>query len=191
VLRRAAPGDPEVPTSTQDPNVVSWGGPKTASDIPLIDPTLPVTSVNRDVIVSYGENCWVYDAPQGVQTIQNRPTSLDWRKIDAAPHPSETPMFADAMWRGGGPDVANTVCDLPVPAAAHALPDSNGQWIDATHEFMHFAISRHSKGIEVLMFDGSVHYERARQLWRLYWHKQFDVNYADSQGAGFFPAWMP
>jgi hypothetical protein len=70
-------------------------------------------------------------------------------------------------------------------------PAFNGQWSGSGYESKHFAIVRHSKGIELLTFDGSVRLQRPRQLWRLYWHKTYDVTYADKQGAGFFPSWMP
>ena len=85
------------------------------------------------------------------------------------------------MWRGGGPDLTGTDGERPA---------FNGQWSSTEYESKHFAMIRHGKGIEILTFDGSVRLQRPRQLWRLYWHKQYDVTYADRQGPSFFPAWM-
>ena len=86
------------------------------------------------------------------------------------------------MWRGAGPDLTGQAGERPA---------FNGEWSGSGYEFKHFAMVRHAKGIELLMFDGSVRLQRPRQLWRLYWHRTFDITYADRQGPSFFPAWMP
>jgi hypothetical protein len=38
--------------------------------------------------------------------------------------------------------------------------------------------------------DGSARLVKTRQLWSLYWNREFNVNYAYSI-PGFFPGWMP
>jgi prepilin-type N-terminal cleavage/methylation domain-containing protein len=182
-IMRRGPGAQEVQVPVQSPDAVLDGGPTTAVDFPIIDPTLPATAVNRDIIASYGENCWIYNPAPDVTEIQGRDTSKDWRKIDAPPHPTETPLFGDCCWRGNGPDLTGDPGERP----AFNGDDSDG----GTYEFKGFAMMRHGKGIEMLTFDGSVRAQRPRQLWRLYWHNQFDITYADSQGSWFFPAWMP
>jgi prepilin-type N-terminal cleavage/methylation domain-containing protein len=181
ILRRG-PGDQEVQVPVQSLTVVDNGGPTTAVDFPITDPTLPVTAVNRDIIASYGENCWIYNPGPGVTEIQGRATSKNWRKIDAPPHPTETPIFADCAWRGNGPDMTGE---------AGTRPAFNGAWDGEDYEFEGFEMMRHGKGIDLLTFDGSVRLQHPRQLWRLYWHNQFDITYADRQGASFFPSWMP
>ncbi len=175
-------GTQEASVDPQASSVVLNGGPTTAVDMAVDDPTLPSTAVNKHLISSYGENCWVYNCPPGTTTLQGRATSKNWRKIEAATHPTDTPLFGDCMWRGGGPDLTGVDGERPA---------FNGEWSGSGYEFKHFAMVRHAKGIEMLSFDGSVRLQRPRQLWRLYWHKQFDVTYADRQGASFFPAWMP
>jgi prepilin-type N-terminal cleavage/methylation domain-containing protein len=178
---RRGPGAQEVQVPVDSPTAVLNGGPTTAVDFPIIDPTLPVTTLNRDVIASYGENCWVYNPAPGVTDIQGRATSKNWRKMSAPPRPTETPIFSDCMWRGNGPDLTGAAGDRPA---------FNGEWSGETYEFKGFAMVRHGKGIEMLTFDGSVRPQRPRQLWRLYWHNQFDITYGDRQGSSFFPAWM-
>jgi prepilin-type N-terminal cleavage/methylation domain-containing protein/prepilin-type processing-associated H-X9-DG protein len=168
---RRGPGDQETQVPNDSPQAVDYGGPTTvwASAIPdPFNPALPLTS-------SYGLNIWAYNPPAGVNAIQGRRASWHWRKFDV-PQPSNTPLFADAMWRGGGP------YDTDVP------PAFNGQWSGAQAEMHHFAIARHSKGINLLFFDGSVRYQRAKDLWGLYWHNEYDVNYAAQHIQ--FPAWM-
>jgi prepilin-type N-terminal cleavage/methylation domain-containing protein/prepilin-type processing-associated H-X9-DG protein len=167
---RRGPGSFEVHTTPDDPNAVDYGGPTTAYDFPMNDPTDPA----HLLIASYGLNCWVYNAP--TNNIQGRDTQLNWWKYGNAAQPSLTPLFMDAMWRGGGPFAD----DLP--------PGWNGQWSGANAEMHHFAIARHGKGINLLYFDSSVRETRARDLWTLPWSRGFDVNFA-SQHIGF-PDWM-
>ena len=180
--RTSNPGPGEGAVDPQSAGVVDNGGPTTAVDFPVVDASLATTAVNRDLISSYGENCWVYNCPMGVTELQGRPTANNWRKMDAPPHPVDTPLFGDCMWRGGGPDLTGD---------AVARSAFNGEWSGSDYEFKHFSMVRHGKGIEMLMFDGSVRPQRPRQIWRLYWHKTFDVTYADRQGPSFFPGWMP
>ncbi len=182
---RRGPGTQEVQVDPQSSSAVDYGGPTTAVEFPIIDPTQPLSAVNRNLISSYGENCWVYNCPPGVATLQGRSTSKNWRKIDAATHPNDTPLFGDCMWRGAGPDLTGQDGERPA---------FNGQWTTPSgseYESKHFTMVRHGKGIEMTMFDGSVRLVRPRRLWRLYWHKTYDVTYADRQGSTFFPAWMP
>lgn len=88
-----------------------------------------------------------------------------------------TPLFLDSMWRGAGP-YEN---DPP--------PDFNGEWWDSSSwaEMWAFSIARHSKGVNVLFFDDSVRYSRARDLWQLPWHKDWDFGMANQTT---FPDWM-
>jgi prepilin-type processing-associated H-X9-DG protein len=79
------------------------------------------------------------------------------------------------MWRGGG------------PAHTERPPQFSGEWAGTEAEFHHFAMARHRKGINVLFFDGSARYCSARDLWKLPWHREFDVNYHTRIK---FPDWM-
>ncbi len=182
-MRRVnAPDGKEVQVDPQSSSAVNYGGPTTAVEFPIVDQTLPVNAVNRNLISSYGENCWVYNCPPGTATLQGRDTSKNWRRIDGATRPNDTPLFGDCMWRGGGPDLTGIDGERPA---------FNGQYSGTGYEFKHFAMVRHAKGINMGMFDGSVRLHRPRMLWRLYWYKNFDITYAGRQGPAFFPAWMP
>jgi prepilin-type N-terminal cleavage/methylation domain-containing protein/prepilin-type processing-associated H-X9-DG protein len=164
-------------TDVNNPAAVNNGGPRTAAEQDVIDP-----STGKNIISSYGVNLWIYNPPPGTPVTQNRDPAYQWRKISAPPRPSDTPLMADCMWRGGGPHFN--------VGAAHDRPDFNGQWIGAGREFMHFAMHRHGKRINLVFFDGSARSKRPRELWFLPWHNAFDVNYAATQGAAYFPAWM-
>ena len=166
---RRDPGPREAKVVATAANAVAWGGPQTAYDFPMTD--LPTR--NR-LVASYGINNWVYDPRAGVSAIQGRPARFHWRKI-TVPKPTEVPLFADSMWRGGGPH------------HTERPPAFNGEWVGAGAEFHHFAMSRHGRGINALFFDGSARNVRAMHLWRLKWHREFDTAYHARIN---FPAWM-
>lgn len=172
---RRAPGAEERIASPGAWDITEHGGPRTATEFPIIDFTQERTSVRRRWMVSsYGLNCWVYNPPAQITEIQGRATRRNWRTFNV-PYPSDIPLFGDCMWRGGGPDHR-----IPPPAF-------NGEWTGSDSEFNHFAIARHRKGINLLFFDGSVRHRRASALWSLPWHREFDINYYTNIA---FPAWM-
>ena len=172
---RRGPGGVETLLPPQDWRAVDYGGPHSSYQFPLIDETQERRPVGRRwLVASYGINNWVYNPPPGVTEIQGRLTRRNWRTFNV-PNPSETPLFGDSMWRGGGPDHLD-----PPPAF-------NGEWQGYNAEFHHFAIARHRKGINLLSFDGSVRYRGAKNLWSLPWHREFDVHYHAKIA---FPEWM-
>ena len=173
--RRRGPGAVETFVGDNDPSAVDYGGPRTVTEFPLSDPDAP-PRFPANIVASYGENCWNYNPPVNVTAIQGRLASKNWRKINGSPQPSNTPMFGDCMWRGGGPDY------LQYP------PQFNGQWIGAGGEFNHFAIQRHGKGTQLVFFDGSARRLRVPDLWRLKWHKEFVTDF--SYPSTFFLPWM-
>ncbi len=167
--RPARPCDTEVHTTLDDPNAVDWGGPTTAYDFPINDPTDP----SHLLIASYGLNCWAYNPD--TNNIQGRDAGLHWRKYSAVTQSSVTPLFLDSMWRGGG------------PSPTDAPPSFNGEETGFSDEMDFFAIARHAKGVNVLFFDSSARYSRAKDLWSLPWYKGYDVNAATNIT---FPSWM-
>jgi len=177
--RAKGSGRKEVLTYTTDPNVEAFGGPHSAVEFPILDPATPRDSPNRNLIASYGENCWNYNPGRGIDEIQGRPTSRNWRKIQFATHPTETPMFGDAMWRGGGPHHMDD------------FPYANGEWRGLDFEFCHFSFYRHGKGSQLVFFDGSARNVRTRKIWALKWNKDFELWWADPRKQSGFPAWMP
>ena len=167
---RRGPGDAEVHTIPDATNAVDYGGATTAYIFPISDPKNPA----RPLTASYGLNLWVYNPD--TNNLQGRLAIYNWRKYDVVPQSTDTPLFLDAMWRGGGPYYN----DLP--------PSFNGQWLGVNAEMSHFAIARHGKGVNILYFDSSVRNTRAKDLWSLPWSKGYDVN-AAAKVVGF-PDWM-
>jgi prepilin-type N-terminal cleavage/methylation domain-containing protein/prepilin-type processing-associated H-X9-DG protein len=169
-------GAPEIrlPSSATDSEAANWGGPTTMHRFPnkVVDET-----TGARLYSSYGFNVWMYRA----QTVkQNRAVSDYWGGINVT-RATETPLMADAMWRGGGPSFYQ--------ANKHQRPKFNGEWVSSNQDMMHFAMKRHGKGINVNFFDGSTRLVPIRKLWNLQWHRTFNVNHADTQ-ANYFPDWM-
>jgi prepilin-type N-terminal cleavage/methylation domain-containing protein/prepilin-type processing-associated H-X9-DG protein len=145
-----------------------WGDHETAYAFPKV--VEDRVSADGRMYSGYGLNCWVYNTPAGVASLQGRPTRNNWRKIDAPRQPSNTPLMADSMWRGGGPKHT----DRP--------SRENGKWYDwggGGSEMRHFAMKRHGKRTVVAFFDGSAHSASIPELWEMKWHKEFDVGYAN------------
>jgi prepilin-type processing-associated H-X9-DG protein len=172
-IDRRGPGQGETHVAADSLDAVNWGGPTTAYDFPMADPTDPdPQDPSEPLIASYGLNCWVYNPD--TNNVQGRGADWHWRKYSAAPQPSVTPLFLDSMWRGGG------------PASGDAPPAFNGQETGiGGDEMTVFAIKRHAKGVNILFFDSSVRNTRARDLWGLPWHK----NYTPAANI-LFPEWM-
>jgi len=134
---------------------------------------------------SYGANDWIYHPPSEIPEIQGRPTKYNWRTIHVR-GADNIPLFADTMWRGGGPSENGTPGDPP---------QSNGQWINAGREMMHFCIDRHGSGtVNHVFFDRSIRKVGVKELWKLKWHRQFNVNGPWTAGGGCrpsdWPEWM-
>jgi prepilin-type N-terminal cleavage/methylation domain-containing protein/prepilin-type processing-associated H-X9-DG protein len=162
---RRGPGDYETHVSPNDPNAVDYGGPTTAYDFPIPDPADPALPL----IASYGLNCWVYNPD--TNNVQGRIADWHWRKYSVPPQPSVTPLFLDSQWRGGG------------PYATDPPPAFNGQWQWCEMDF--FAIARHGKGVNIVYFDGAVNNGRAKDLWSLPWHQNYNA-----AANLVFPDWM-
>lgn len=152
--------------------IVQQGGPRSAYEFPLPDPTDP----GRPITASYGMNSWCYNPPAGVGSIQGRPADWHWRKLSSAKDPTRTPLMGDTMWRGGAPD------------HTAMLPSFNGEWGGVGNDNYHWAIMRHTRGINVAFFDGSARSVRTRDLWGLSWSQGFDVNFMYTYKR--VPAWM-
>ena len=162
-MRRGA-GVPEVPTTLDDPNALAWGGAITAYT--FYDP------VDNVQLGSYGFNGWLYNA--GTAILQGRSTVYNLRTEDIR-ETSQTPMLADSMWRGAAPMETE-----PPPAV-------DGEWDNGTNQMWVYTLARHTKGVNIIYLDGSVRHSRAKDLWQLPWHK--DWNYASASGLTF-PDWM-
>jgi len=138
---------------------------------------------------SYGVNCWVYNPRSGQTAIQSRPVQWNWKTIDVKGG-NFIPVFADTMWRGGGPFYLNNNPQSPriIP------PQFNGQWLGADYEMMHFAIDRHNGVNNQAFLDWSVRTVGIKELWTLKWHREYDTTGFWTRAGGVqasnWPEWM-
>jgi prepilin-type N-terminal cleavage/methylation domain-containing protein len=130
---------------------------------------------------SYGQNNWLFNPPASVKDIQGRPAEWHWRGINVK-GVNRIPVFADTMWRGGGPYASGPRGDPP---------QSNGQWSGADAEMKHFCINRHDGITNFLFLDWTVRAVGIKELWTLKWHKEFDTRGRWTLAAGIGPSDWP
>ena len=172
----AANSELRKPLTTPESQLVNYGGARTAYNFPNFDGDMADGA--EFLVSSYGANNWIYKA---TKTIQGRPQEDHWGSFDAARMPTDIPLFLDAMWRGGGPDHRTNGKDQ--------APLFNGQWDGAGKESMHFAVSRHGRGVNVLFFDNHVSAtSNPRQIWSFKWHRQYQR--VGQERSRTFPEWM-
>ena len=144
---------------------------------------------NRREEASYGANCWIFNERPGQPVIQQRPVEWNWKTVDVKGG-NYIPVFADTMWRGGGPFYLNNNPHSPriMP------PEYDGQWVAAANEMMHFCIDRHNGSTNFLFLDWSVRKVDLKELWTLKWHREFDTNGFWTKAGGAqpsnWPRWM-
>lgn len=134
---------------------------------------------------SYGLNDWVTSPLPGVTEVQGRPTKHNWRRLGQAKNPDRVPVFADCMWRGGGPFEKGEKGDPP---------PFDGAWSGAGAEMEHFCINRHERYVNHLFMDWSVRRVGLKELWKLKWHRNFNVAGRWTRAGGCtpdkWPEWM-
>ena len=176
-MRRAsgnAVTETKMPLTTPESRLAEHGGPHTAYNFPAFAEDQTPTQL----VSSYGGNNWIYKAKND---IQGRRWQDHWGSFDVPDSTSDIPLFADSMWRGGGPD--HRVADKD------QAPTANGQWLGAGGESAHFAFVRHGRGINLAFFDHSVRSTtKPTAIWTFKWHRTY-------QRHGFertktFPNWM-
>ena len=133
---------------------------------------------------SYGANNWTFNPLPGQTAIQGRPTEWNWKTPNVRGG-NEIPIFADTMWRGGGPYEKGTRGDPP---------QYDGQWLGYDREMMHFCINRHNGFINAAFLDWTVRRVGLKELWKLKWHRQFNTSGAWTTAGGCnitdWPEWM-
>lgn len=129
---------------------------------------------------SYSINNWTnyMDADRG-----DRPKAWFWRTTHNLIGPANNiPVFADSTWHDAWPRDSDT---------PPARPDDFGSGDKGTaNEMSHFAIDRHNGVNNFLFMDWSVRGVGLKELWRLKWHKTFNINGNWSDPAAIWPTWL-
>jgi len=161
------------------PNLSPWGGP-----FRIYIMWTPETDPSDYEECSYGVNNWIYKPLPGQDTMQQRQTKWNWKTADVRGG-NNIPVFADTMWRGGGPTEMGVKGDPP---------QFDGQWLGAGHEMKHLCINRHNGSTNHLFMDWSIRKVGLKELWTLKWHRQFDTAGPWTTAGGCrpddWPQWM-
>ena len=112
---------------------------------------------------SYGINSYVYNMRRPSSYPERDPDY--WRRADVK-GAAIIPLFLDALWVDGWPNHT----DEP--------PDFEGDHWSTAGGMKRFCINRHNGFSNVLFLDFAVKKVGLKQLWRLKWHRRFDI-YAD------------
>jgi prepilin-type N-terminal cleavage/methylation domain-containing protein len=124
---------------------------------------------------SYGMNGHVSNPQRGVPDPFGRDTRKNWRSADVK-GATNIPLFLDCTWLGGLPEDS----DLPPQFDGDCLYGPLGTNIQG------FCLDRHNWAINGLFLDFSVRKIGLKGLWRLKWHRKFDI----SGWSGDWPVWM-
>jgi len=120
---------------------------------------------------SYGVNMWIFNEFGEGNDAWGKPKRWCWR----TPYVQEAqniPIFLDATWGGTHPD------EFDEPPVFEGDPES---------KFMgRFCINRHNGGVNTVFCDFSTRKVGLKELWRLKWHRHYDVHTA----APVWPEWM-
>lgn len=159
-----------------NPNGQSHGGVEWTYHMP------EYLDVRGGLDASYAMNLFACSLSSSISVLQNRPRKYHWMNIKNVKRSGDVPLFLDAMWRGGGPHWDNTNAIAP--------PRENGDWQGAGHEMKHFAIDRHSGGVNTLFMDGSARKVRVKQLWELNWHIDYPTTRASRMSDSWWGPWL-
>ena len=148
---------------------------------------------NAQEEASFGGNNWTFYA-KGTGAIQGRPIPWNWKTKDVSSS-TNVPIFADTMWRGGGPCYRTSETGALNPNFNRIVPPQfDGQWINYVNEMMHFTLTRHQTGTNVLFLDWSVRAVGLKELWTLKWHRKYPINGPLTRAGGVqpsdWPEWM-
>ncbi len=173
------------PSATKrNPDGSEWGGSQWTYIQGTGDSVSTRDARERQEECSYGANNWLYDFAPGTSAIQGRPTEWNWR-TKTVKQAYRVPVFADTMWRGGGPYAYGTRGDPP---------QYDSQWLGYDREMMHFCVDRHNGSVNHLFLDFSVRTVGLKELWTLKWHKDFDTQGPWTQAGGVnpndWPKWL-
>jgi prepilin-type N-terminal cleavage/methylation domain-containing protein/prepilin-type processing-associated H-X9-DG protein len=138
---------------------------------------------------SYGINEWCSCPPPEADSYWGFPTENAWRTLDTK-GANRVPLFQDCVYV----DVYPLDSDVPLDFEPPPYNWNEG-WGDWGVQAMRLVcIGRHSGGINSVFMDGSAGKIQLKELWRLKWHRQFNVNGPWTKAGGVqpsdWPRWM-
>jgi prepilin-type N-terminal cleavage/methylation domain-containing protein/prepilin-type processing-associated H-X9-DG protein len=134
---------------------------------------------------SYGINNWLYGCPNAKWW--GNDTTGNWLRADVK-GANRIPLFMDC-WRWGGSPLDTDEPYTKPPQVFEDLRDA-----DFIGSINRFCLDRHSGNINILFVDMAVSKVGLKQLWKVKWKKDFDVNGPWTKSGGVtrekWPDWM-
>ncbi|MCK4293286.1 MAG: type II secretion system protein [Planctomycetes bacterium] len=134
---------------------------------------------------SYGLNEWCACPPSDSGSYWGFPAKDAWRTVDAK-GANRVPLFLDCVYVDAFPLHDDGPLDFEPPP--YEWQNSWGDW--PTNAMRLFCIDRHDGGINGVFLDGSVGKIPLRALWKLKWHRSFDVNGPWTKRHSRWPDWL-
>jgi prepilin-type processing-associated H-X9-DG protein len=125
---------------------------------------------------SYGNNSYICNPPPDAGShIQGHPVAWNWRTVNVG-GADEIPLLLDSQWIDMWPHHT----DPP--------PDYDGMpWgTDHSTGMYRICVNRHDGSVNSVFLDGSARKVGLKELWRLKWHRQYNVGYPPPD----WPEWM-
>ena len=145
-----------------------------------LGPSTPNTWWDEYPNGSYGINDWCADVPPGLTSYWGAQylAAYAWRKITDEGG-SRIPLLLDCAYPDGFP------FDTDVPPSK---PDDPGYW---GHNAMRlFCMDRHKGGINGVFLDTSARKVGLKELWKLKWHKDYNIDNTYTRPNAPWPEWM-
>jgi len=139
---------------------------------------------------SYGINDWCATPPPGKSKYWGFPTSNAW-DTQLAKGADRIPLFGDCVFVDAFP-LDDEVQGRPLPME----PPPYDGWKMGAHGAWNrfpmrmFCLPRHKGAVNLVFLDGSVGAVPLRALWKLKWHKNFDVDGYWTKPGAPWPEWM-
>lgn len=141
---------------------------------------------------SYGINSWCAAPPPGGKSTYSRgfPKKDAW-KTQLVKGADRIPLFGDSiLWRSFPLDDKDHAAPLPTepPLRDGWGYHSHGGWDEFGMRY--FCLPRHERAVNLVFLDGSVGAVPLRALWKLKWHRSFDINGHWTQPWAAWPKWL-
>lgn len=139
---------------------------------------VPAPTAGKWTWASYAPNAWMMDPTKGTWGAPRTDPKVFWGKFEKVTAPYQVPFFLDARWVDVWPD------DTDVPRNEEWSGTSGGGYMRAV------ALTRHGLKTVVVFMDGSVSRTDIKDLWRLKWHRKYNLTNTYTQANAPWPAWM-
>jgi prepilin-type N-terminal cleavage/methylation domain-containing protein len=134
---------------------------------------------------SFAISSWVYNPPPEMTHMWGHPTAYNWRNINVK-GTNKIPLFFDCWWFDTQP------FDIDGPPEFDGDIYADNGWI--RNSMKSACINRHDGYINMVFLDFTVRKVGLKELWRLAWHRSFNLSGRWTTAGGVtpqnWPEWM-